>query len=448
MLVSIARSALLIVPLLATACAERTEPYSTTTRPVEARFGASLPAGTTAWSNKSLADVFTKLTHDLEWGSTQANLLRFEAPVRVAMIGDGSESYQLFLAEFLRIIRKEARIDIQQTSPDKANLLVRFVPGGEFRDLTYAQCIVVNDHPTWSEYKSDQAAYGADAFERNKTMEKASALIPRTLEPYKIRECILEEVSQALGTGNDLYGLRDTIFNDDDAHTWPTRLDYLMLRVLYDPRMKTGLNQRATTEHARIELDDINPEGRDVDAPPLPEVRQFVFLKWRNGLHRLLLSKDLSDLERSERAQDLIAQAQRTQPNSAYHCTAATTLAQIQVEQEDDEALQRIREARTICSTAHGADDIRNSQIRLLEVRALNDEKRYKDALKASDGLEQAFLAHGQEGSLIATYVQIMLAHAKLNDDDARDAFIDRLRDWGAFSLGTDHNIVERLRGF
>ncbi|MGD1923566.1 MAG: hypothetical protein ACFB03_05170, partial [Paracoccaceae bacterium] len=205
---------------------------------------------------------------------------------------------------------------------------------------------------------------------------------------------------------------------------------------------------RETTEQARIVLDDINPEGRDVDAPPLPEVRQFVFLKWRNGLHRLLLSKDLSDLERSERAQDLIAQAQRTQPNSAYHCTAATTLAQIQVEQEDDEALQRIREARTICSTAHGADDIRNSQIRLLEVRALNDEKRYKDALKASDGLEQAFLAHGQEGSLIATYVQIMLAHAKLNDDDARDAFIDRLRDWGAFSLGTDHNIVERLRGF
>ncbi|MEL7467296.1 MAG: DUF2927 domain-containing protein [Pseudomonadota bacterium] len=448
MLVSIARTALLIAPLLAAACAERTEPYSTTTRPVEARFGASLPAGTTAWSNKSLADVFTKLTHDLEWGSTQANLLRFEAPVRVAMIGDGSESYQLFLAEFLRIIRKEARIDIQQTSPDKANLLVRFVPGDEFRDLTAAQCIVVNDHPTWSEYKSDPDGYGADAFERNKTLEKASALIPRTLEPYKIRECILEEVSQALGTGNDLYGLRDTIFNDDDAHTWPTRLDYLMLRVLYDPRMETGLNRRETTERARIVLDDINPQGRDVDTPPLPEVRQFVFLQWRNGLHRLLLSKDLSDLDRTKRARVLIDQAQRTEPNSAYHCTAAATLAQILVDQEADDKLQRIREARTICSAAHGADDIRNSQISLLEVRALNDEKRFKDALNASDGLEQVFLAHGKEGSLIATYVQIMLAHAKLNNDDARDAFIDRLRDWGAFSLGTDHKIVERLRGF
>ena len=430
------------------ACGQRNEPFQTTTRPIDASFASAIPAGTTAYNNANLADVFTVLTHDMEWGASRPNLVRFEGPVRVAMVGEGSNRYQVFLAEYLRRLRNESKIDIAVSSPKDANLLVRFVPGREFTGRTNAQCIVVNGHPSWAALREDSTEHGADAFERNKTLEKASAIIPNTIEPYKIRECILEEVSQALGTANDLYALGSSIFNDDDGHTWPTRLDYLMLRVLYDPRLETGLNRSDTTKRALEVLDDLNPEGIRTDAPRLPLIRQQTFLNWRNRLHRLIDNRELSEGERLKSAQKLLADAKKIAPYSGYHCEAAILESYILLGMEDERMLKRIANASDVCTRAHGAADIRVAQLRLLKVRALVKEDRYLEALRSSDGLAEIFLAYGKEEDLLTTYAQRMVAHAKLDNIPERDQMLGKLQAWGAFALGTDNSIIQELRGY
>ncbi|MEM7211293.1 MAG: DUF2927 domain-containing protein [Pseudomonadota bacterium] len=445
---SLPRVLFTLAMLAVAACAPRSEPFKTTTRPIDASFASAIPAGTTAYSNDSLADVFTILTHDMEWGASRPNLVRFEGPVRVAMVGKGSNRYQVFLAEYLRRLRNEARIDVNVSAPKDANLLVRFVPGQEFSGRTNAQCIVVNGHPSWSALQEDAAAHGADAFERNKTLEKASAIIPNTIEPYKIRECILEEVSQALGTANDLYALGSSIFNDDDGHTWPTRLDYLMLRVLYDPRLETGLDRRETTARAREVLDDLNPDGERTDAPRLPLIRQQTFLNWRNRLHRLIGNRDLADSERLKSAEKLLSDARKIAPYSGYHCEAAILESYIVLGMESDRMLKQIANATDICTRVHGTDDIRVAQLRLLKVRALVKEDRYLEALHNSDGLAEIFLAYGKEEDLLTTYAQRMVAHAKLDNIPERDKMLGKLQAWGAFSLGADNSIIEELRGY
>jgi len=56
--------------------------------------------------------------------------------------------------------------------------------------------------------------------------------------------CIHEEVVQALGLANDSPSVRPSIFNDDEEFALLTRHDELLLKMLYDKRLKTGMTAR------------------------------------------------------------------------------------------------------------------------------------------------------------------------------------------------------------
>ena len=53
--------------------------------------------------------------------------------------------------------------------------------------------------------------------------------------------CIHEEIAQGLGLANDSPGARPSIFNDDEEFALLTRHDELLLRMLYDPRLRSGM---------------------------------------------------------------------------------------------------------------------------------------------------------------------------------------------------------------
>lgn len=56
------------------------------------------------------------------------------------------------------------------------------------------------------------------------------------------RSCIHEEVAQGLGLGNDDPSARPSIFNDDDEFALLTSHDEMLLKILYDPRLKPGMS--------------------------------------------------------------------------------------------------------------------------------------------------------------------------------------------------------------
>ena len=55
--------------------------------------------------------------------------------------------------------------------------------------------------------------------------------------------CAHEEFAQALGPGNDFDGARPSIFNDDQEFALLTAHDEMILRVLYDPRLRPGMTR-------------------------------------------------------------------------------------------------------------------------------------------------------------------------------------------------------------
>ena len=75
----------------------------------------------------------------------------------------------------------------------------------------------------------------------------AVALI-RAEHPDLVRlSCIHEEIAQGLGLPNDSLKARPSIFNDDDEFALLTSQDELLLKMLYDPRLKPGM----TADQAR-----------------------------------------------------------------------------------------------------------------------------------------------------------------------------------------------------
>lgn len=84
------------------------------------------------------------------------------------------------------------------------------------------------------------------------TYTQAVALI-RAEHPDLVRlSCIHEEIAQGLGLANDSPYARPSIFNDDDEFALLTSHDEYLLRMLYDPRLKTGMSAERARPVARI----------------------------------------------------------------------------------------------------------------------------------------------------------------------------------------------------
>ncbi|MFZ5710697.1 MAG: DUF2927 domain-containing protein [Pseudomonadota bacterium] len=81
--------------------------------------------------------------------------------------------------------------------------------------------------------------------------------VVRAEHPDLLRlSCIHEELAQGLGLANDSPSARPSIFNDDEEFALLTRQDELMLRILYDRRLKPGM----TADEARPIVERIAAE--------------------------------------------------------------------------------------------------------------------------------------------------------------------------------------------
>ena len=83
------------------------------------------------------------------------------------------------------------------------------------------------------------------AFSEGSAPEYSRAVaVIRAEHPDALRlSCIHEELAQGLGLANDYPQARPSIFNDDEEFALLTRHDELLLRILYDPRLRPGMTE-------------------------------------------------------------------------------------------------------------------------------------------------------------------------------------------------------------
>lgn len=96
--------------------------------------------------------------------------------------------------------------------------------------------------------------------ETPQTYVRAVAIIRNEHPPVLRRACFHEEISQGLGLANDSHEARPSIFNDDEEFALLTSHDKLLLRMLYDQRLRPGMN-----------VAEAEPIVRDIAAELLPD---------------------------------------------------------------------------------------------------------------------------------------------------------------------------------
>ncbi len=94
----------------------------------------------------------------------------------------------------------------------------------------------------------------------NGAYSSAIAVIRAEHPDLQRRACIHEELAQGMGLANDSPQARPSIFNDDDEFATLTAMDQVMLQILYDPRLTSGM----TLDQARPILTKI---GDDLNRP-------------------------------------------------------------------------------------------------------------------------------------------------------------------------------------
>lgn len=218
-----------------------------------------------ARANADMAADFVDLTMMLESGTPLPVFTRFDEPVTIALAGVATPVFGTELDRLIDRMRRETGIDIRRgTSP--AAITVEAVRRADLdRVVPQAACFVLPLATTWATFQTDTRAQGLNWTDL-RARHAATVFIPADISAQEIRDCLHEEIAQALGPVNDLFRLEDSIFNDDNMHGVLTGFDMLMLRVAYDPALQNGLSRDAVAARVPAILARLNPPGERVAA--------------------------------------------------------------------------------------------------------------------------------------------------------------------------------------
>lgn len=246
-------------------------------------FAASRPKAP-ARSNQNIAADFVSLHFELESGAALPVFTRFETPVTVRLTGTPTASMQRDLTRLLSRLQREAGIDIRQIPEGQANITIEAVSQKQIhRILPNAACFVVPNASSLEEYRRDRRK-AKSSWTELRNRERLGIFIPYDVSPQEMRDCLHEELAQALGPLNDLYHLPDSVFNDDNIHTVLTGFDMLILRAAYAPELRTGMTREQVAAVIPDVLSRLNPRGDTLVAQPISETPR----EWIDAIQKSL----------------------------------------------------------------------------------------------------------------------------------------------------------------
>ncbi len=231
--------------------------------PSMASFGAPNPTPPFR-SNIAIAEDILDLSFAMETGRQLETISRFEGPISVTIAPGAPENLSIDLGRLLGRMRREARIDISQvpfSSEQNASVTIETLPRARMqRVVPQAACFVVPRISSWSEFRSQRGQRSLD-WTTLQTRERVAVFIPNDVSPQEMRDCLHEEVSQAIGPLNDLYRLPDSVFNDDNFNAVLTGFDMLVLRVYNSDSLRSGMTRGEVAAALPNLLARFNPNG-------------------------------------------------------------------------------------------------------------------------------------------------------------------------------------------
>ncbi|QDL92580.1 DUF2927 domain-containing protein [Paroceanicella profunda] len=431
------------IAALALAGCARSVPYAPLAAPALPGLGMALTPGPVEEANRDIADDLVDLVFHPENGPDLDSLLRFEEPVRVALVGDGLEQFGPDLDRLIARMRAEAELDIARTDTrEAANIRVTLAPKRQMLEVfPGAQCFILPGLFTWSEFAIALRRNTLPRWEDLTSLTGATIFIPSTSTPNEIRECFEEEIAQAMGPANDLFRLPETVFNDDNVYATLTRFDLLILRVLYDPSLHSGMSREETRAAALKVLDTVNPDGRRLprrhSMAPEPDWTILINSLFEGGMSR--------DMKRYTLRAALKLAVDFPQPD---HRLAYTLDLLASLEYPDRPALADglLQRALESLEEHFPEGDLRTATIRLYLAQTRLTLDHPDEALALVDAALPVFSAYAIPLNIShALHVRAGALTALGRSDEAVTNAIDSVR-WARYAQGADYSNLDALQ--
>lgn len=277
---------------LISACAPGPTAQVTKNSPADSGAGLTLPAiqGFAAAAatparrgNGEIARDFLDLAFRMESGRTLPVFTRFEGPITVGMSGAVPNGAGAELGRLIGRFRAEAGIDIRPAAAGETpSITIDFHPRAALgRVVPTAACFVVPNVSSLAEYKRARGTAQVD-WARLTRRDRVAIMVPSDTSPQEVRDCLHEELAQAMGPLNDLYHLPDSVFNDDNFHTVLTGFDMLVLRMHYSSDLRSGMNEAEVARALPGLLARMNPGGEGVGG----EIKQIAPRSWVSAVEQ------------------------------------------------------------------------------------------------------------------------------------------------------------------
>lgn len=401
----------------------------------------TLPRGV-ARSNTQIASDFIQLMFQLESGERLRGLLKYDHPVRVAIASPALISFQPELSALLARLRKEAGIDITQIADaSAADIRIEIVPARALRRAAPgAACFIAPGVRDWADFRrlrwgsrprwTDLTALGA-----------TSVFIPDNAPPQEVRDCLHEEIAQALGPVNDIYAIADTVFNDDNYHSILTPFDMLVLRVLYSPELSVGMPPQAVAARLPGLLARLNPKGNGARAA----TRAATSPLWDKTIETAL-NRSNSRNTRQQAAADAVLLARAMRPSDHRLGFAYMTLGRLTLRDEPEVAAEAFLKGYETFRARQGLGGVRTAQAALhLGLIALHDGRPdvalslVGQALPVARSAENALLLSGLLAVRAATLANVG------RKSNALAARAESLK-WARYAFGDAQGTIARAQ--
>jgi len=209
---------------------------------------SALNADTPHWqSTDYISNSFVEIALNNEYSAQESGVRKWMQPIHYSIVHRTADKllHQHITESHLKHLASITGVKIQPaTDKNKVNLTIIF----STEKLIYQelkQDFLLQNKQHISELSRNSVCLAHFSTYANNSIKNAVVIIPvdRARAHAKLLSCVVEELTQIMGLPNDSDRVFPSIFNDKSHDDYLSGLDFILLKLLYRPEIKVGMNQ-------------------------------------------------------------------------------------------------------------------------------------------------------------------------------------------------------------
>lgn len=195
-----------------------------------------------------ILQAFLEVALKNEFKESAEVVRKWQAPIKVHMVYEypNAQKYQYLVHMHLAHLQAITQHPIQMAvKPEEANLTVVLTTENHWEQ----QYLKQYDTSTQQQMRTT-VCMGRMQLTNVHEIIRGVVVVPvdRAVRHRKLVTCIVEELTQMMGLPNDSEKVYPSVFNDRTPNDLLTGLDFLLLRLLYHPDVKSNMNAESLND--------------------------------------------------------------------------------------------------------------------------------------------------------------------------------------------------------